>query len=101
MATTVHVDANGGTRYSVIVTKGQYSGTGSAVYPGFWVNQNCVFGAIRYLRADGSNADSRSSITSGVTGIDLWEELRINPGNIDRDRQRQSRGAVSLVDTWV
>ena len=70
MATTVHVDANGGTRYSVIVTKGLYSGTGSAVYPGFWVNQNCVFGAIRYLRADGSNADSRSSITSGVTGID-------------------------------
>src|ERR1035437_6461051 len=55
-ATTWYVNATGGTRYSVNMTSGQCNGMYSAAYPGSGVNQNCAFGDIRYLWADGSYA---------------------------------------------
>ena len=53
-ATTWYVNSTGGTRYSVNQTNGQCNGMSPAPYPGSGVNQNCAFGDIRYLWADGS-----------------------------------------------
>src|ERR1039458_10108865 len=55
-ATTWYVNPNGGTRYSVNMTSGQCNGMSPVPYPGSGVNQNCAFGDIRYLWADGSHA---------------------------------------------
>jgi hypothetical protein len=69
-ATTRPVRQDGGTRYSLNQTNGLCTGAYNAVHPGYEGNQNCVFDDVRYLWADGSNADSRSPITSGVPSID-------------------------------
>jgi hypothetical protein len=53
-ATTWYVNATGGTRYSVNMTSGQCNGQSPTAYPGSGVNQNCAFGDIRYLWADGT-----------------------------------------------
>jgi hypothetical protein len=53
-ATTWYVRPDGGTRYSVNEKSGQCNGMYNAAYPGAGVNQNCAFGDIRYLWADGS-----------------------------------------------
>src|ERR1039458_1602184 len=53
-ATTWYVRPDGGTRYSTNQTSGQCNGQYNAAYPGSGVNQNCAFGDIRYLWADGT-----------------------------------------------
>lgn len=71
-ATTRPVRHDGGTRYLLNQTNGLCNRAYNAVHPGYGRNQNCAFGDIRYLWADGSNADSRSPITSDVLGIDVY-----------------------------
>jgi hypothetical protein len=68
-ATTRPVRHDGGTRYLLNQTNGLCNRAYNAVHPGYGRNQNCVFDDVRYLWADGSNADSRRPITSGVPGI--------------------------------
>jgi hypothetical protein len=54
IASTWYVRPDGGTRFSVNQTSGQCNGLYNAAYPGKGINQNCAFGDVRYLWADGT-----------------------------------------------
>ena len=68
LATTWYVNPTGGTRYSTNETSGQCNGQSPAAYPGSGINQNCAFGDIRYLWADGSYASGSTFPAWGWVG---------------------------------
>lgn len=87
-ATTWHIRADGGTRWSPRVTSGQCDGKTDAPYRGKGANQHCAFGDYRYLWDDRSYGNRGWVIAGGDTVIvDNSKAWRVG---FDQDTAREA-----------
>ena len=87
-ATTWHVRADGGTRWSARVPDGQCDGKADAAYPGKGTNKHCAFNDYRFLWDDRSYKNRDWVIGGGDTVIlDNSKAWRVG---FDQDTPREA-----------
>ncbi len=98
-ATTWYVRADGGTRYSAKMPKGQCDGKTDAAYPGRGVNQHCAFGDYRFLWDDQSYGNMNWVIAGGDTVIvDNTKQWRVGFEGNGHDTDRWCYGGSGPYD---